>query len=132
MIIQKGDMSPASLAVVYWIMTLFSSSGLKSVFFCSVARTCFICPTMQLIVLRDRKAHQRISCVKDLMFLVEGHGSKILISCQNHTDLSMPVSSFTSICSITSFFLCKHSASFGEELKTKFENKKLGQTPTWK
>lgn len=41
-----------SLTVVYWIMTLFSSSGLKSVFFCSVAKICFICPTMQFIVLR--------------------------------------------------------------------------------
>lgn len=43
------------LTVVYWIMTLFSSSGLKSVFFCSVARMCFICPTIQFIVLRKRK-----------------------------------------------------------------------------
>ena len=32
-------------------MTLFSSSGLKSVFFCSVARMCFIWPTMQFSVL---------------------------------------------------------------------------------
>lgn len=43
------------LTVVYWIMTLFSSSGLKSVFFCSVARMYFIWPTIQLIVLRTRR-----------------------------------------------------------------------------
>lgn len=58
---------PLWLTVVYWIMTLFSSSGLKSVFFCSVARMCFICPTMQFIVLwksRKNKTVERplISC----------------------------------------------------------------------
>lgn len=36
---------------------------------------------------------------------------------KSHADLSMPVSSFTSICSITSFFLCRHSANFGDELR---------------
>lgn len=35
---------------------------------------------------------------------------------QKHTYLSIPVSSFTSICSITSFFLCRHSANLGDEL----------------
>lgn len=44
-----------SLTVVYWIITLFSSSGLKSVFFCSVAKMCFICPTMQFSVLFRQK-----------------------------------------------------------------------------
>lgn len=43
------------LTAVYWIMTLFSSSGLKSVFLCSVAKMCFICPTMQFSVLSGQK-----------------------------------------------------------------------------
>lgn len=55
-----GDGGLVSLTVVYWIMTLFSSSGLKSVFFCSVARMCFICPTMQFIVLCEaEKIHMK-------------------------------------------------------------------------
>lgn len=52
------------------------------------------------------------SCYKD------GHVSKTVTNCHNPTDLSMPVSSFTSMCSITSFFLCKHSCSFEEELQS--------------
>lgn len=91
-------------------MTLFSSSGLKSVFFCSVARMYFICPTIQFIVLeKETKKSKTVQ--------------RALIPCfpgiQIHTDLSIPVSSFTSICSITSFFLCRHSANFGDELERK-------------
>ena len=38
---------------------------------------------------------------------------------QTDTYLSIPVSNLTSICSITSFFLCRHSVSLGEELTRK-------------
>lgn len=68
------------LTLVHWMRTLFSSSGLKSVFFCSAAKICFICLIIQFKV------------------------------------LSMPVSSFISICSIISFFFWRHSDNFGEEL----------------
>ncbi len=44
-----------------------------------------------------------------------------IVANSKFSDLSIPVSSFTSICSITSFFLCRHSANFGDELETYFE-----------
>lgn len=102
----SGSTGLPSLTVVYWIMTLFSSSGLKSVFFCSVVRICFICPTMQFNVL----------FVAEIYILKTIKDSTIVYNC-NQTDLSIPVSNFTSICSITSFFLCRHSVNFGDELE---------------
>lgn len=117
-----GGWGPACLTVVYWIMTLFSSSGLKSVFFCSVAKMCFICPTMQFIVLCVAEKYIG-KCLKDHSLFYYGflfaHVKHITCkSTSKQTDLSIPVSSFTSICSITSFFLCRHSANFGDELET--------------
>lgn len=53
-----GGMDMGSLTVVYWIMTLFSSSGLKSVFFWSVDRMCFIWPTMQFSVLETDRTRR--------------------------------------------------------------------------
>lgn len=107
------ELCGAYLTVVYWIMTLFSSSGLKSVFFCSVAKICFICPTMQFSVLcvcdkKNRNSIQTVHC-----YIIWER----FVASPEHTDLSIPVSSFTSICSITSFFFCRHSANFGDELE---------------
>lgn len=69
----RGHGAGSLLTVVYWIMTLFSSSGLKSVFFCSVAKICFICPTMQFSVLRGAgkiggENHLGCNCVSAVPF----------------------------------------------------------------
>lgn len=59
----NSELLTPCLTVVYCIMTLFSSSGLKSVFFCSVARMCFIWPIMQFNVLKqETNTKTRISC----------------------------------------------------------------------
>lgn len=72
-VLHAGTVQAVLLTVVYWIMTLFSSSGLKSVFFCSVAKICFICPTMQFSVLyaagkTGGENHLGCNCVSGVPF----------------------------------------------------------------